>query len=424
MSIADKITRLQAAKEAIAAAITSKGGTVASGDGYESFASDIASIPSGGGSEVERKDVNFVDYTGKVLASYTLAEASSITDYPTHPSHEGLINDGWSRPLSFVNALDYPLDIVARYRVTDDKLHIFYDATYRRICDFKNLVTNKAVTFTIDWGDGSTPDSVNVSANRKLIANHTYTSGGVKEIKVSTSDTTIQAMPSMDGNVNGILSFKCSISIDTIYLPFWVVLGQNDGSYTTSPFGEVKYLLIDSRCVFGPNVNGLLSSSRLVVADVGGRGVPDAITAHKGLFNNTTYGNSLHSIDYPDLPYDSADVAATYIVPISPDIDYIHFPESFEYFHTNALWTNSMARVLDFPSSVKSLGMAFMNCHHLSTIICRAIVPPTLAANAFANAVNTLRGANEFKIKVPSESVNAYKTADNWSLYADYIEAI
>lgn len=49
MSIADKIQRLQAAKTAIATAITNKGGTVASGDGYEDFATDIATIPSGGG---------------------------------------------------------------------------------------------------------------------------------------------------------------------------------------------------------------------------------------------------------------------------------------------------------------------------------------------------------------------------------------
>lgn len=47
MSIADKITALQTAKSNIASAITNKGGTVASGDGFSNFASDIATIPSG-----------------------------------------------------------------------------------------------------------------------------------------------------------------------------------------------------------------------------------------------------------------------------------------------------------------------------------------------------------------------------------------
>lgn len=50
MSIADKITRLQTAKSGIASAITAKGGTVGASDGFEEFASDIASIPSGGSS--------------------------------------------------------------------------------------------------------------------------------------------------------------------------------------------------------------------------------------------------------------------------------------------------------------------------------------------------------------------------------------
>ena len=46
MSVADKITRLQNAKEAIATAITTKGGTVSTGDGFEDFADDIGTISS------------------------------------------------------------------------------------------------------------------------------------------------------------------------------------------------------------------------------------------------------------------------------------------------------------------------------------------------------------------------------------------
>ena len=47
-----------------------------------------------------------------------------------------------------------------------------------------------------------------------------------------------------------------------------------------------------------------------------------------------------------------------------------------------------------------------------------ATTPPALAnSNAFtANNIN--------KIYVPAASVNAYKTASNWSTFASYIEAI
>lgn len=46
-TISDNLIRLNTAKNDIATAITNKGGTVSSGDGFEDFASDIESIVSG-----------------------------------------------------------------------------------------------------------------------------------------------------------------------------------------------------------------------------------------------------------------------------------------------------------------------------------------------------------------------------------------
>lgn len=67
MSIADKIQRLQAAKTAIATAITGKGGTVNPGDGYEDFADDIATIPAGGGALDMRKGYKFAYSTFNIM---------------------------------------------------------------------------------------------------------------------------------------------------------------------------------------------------------------------------------------------------------------------------------------------------------------------------------------------------------------------
>lgn len=58
-TIAENLTRLQNATTAIGNAITAKGGTVTSGDGLEDFASDIASIPSGGGVEFSNSPASF-----------------------------------------------------------------------------------------------------------------------------------------------------------------------------------------------------------------------------------------------------------------------------------------------------------------------------------------------------------------------------
>ena len=50
MSIADEIQALAADRTAIQNAILAKGGTVTSADGFDDFASAIATIPNGGGS--------------------------------------------------------------------------------------------------------------------------------------------------------------------------------------------------------------------------------------------------------------------------------------------------------------------------------------------------------------------------------------
>lgn len=50
MSIATQIQALTADRTAIQNAISAKGGTVSSADGFDDFASAIATIPSGGGS--------------------------------------------------------------------------------------------------------------------------------------------------------------------------------------------------------------------------------------------------------------------------------------------------------------------------------------------------------------------------------------
>ena len=53
-TIAENLTRLQNARTAIAKAITAKGGTVASGDGYEEFVKDILTIPTSGSWQLYR----------------------------------------------------------------------------------------------------------------------------------------------------------------------------------------------------------------------------------------------------------------------------------------------------------------------------------------------------------------------------------
>ena len=70
-------------------------------------------------------------------------------------------------------------------------------------------------------------------------------------------------------------------------------------------------------------------------------------------------------------------------------------------------------------NSVTTIGdKAFRYCSGLTSVTVNATTPPTLGTNVFDNTNTNL------KIYVPCSSVNAYKTATNWSTYADRIEGI
>ena len=60
---------------------------------------------------------------------------------------------------------------------------------------------------------------------------------------------------------------------------------------------------------------------------------------------------------------------------------------------------------------------AFNHCRSLTSITCLATTPPFLASNVFDDT-------NNCPIYVPAESVDAYKTATNWSRYASRITCV
>ena len=166
----------------IADAIRDKKGTTGAINPQD-YSSEIASIESGGGGVVTSapiSDVNFYDYDGTILYSYTKEQFLALSAMPKLPTRAGLICQGWNYTLSESKsyATDYgKLDIGAMY-ITDDgdtRLYIRI-ATEGRMTVPLRWSQTVSSGVGIDWGDGSAIQSVSGTGNKNT--KHTYANPG------------------------------------------------------------------------------------------------------------------------------------------------------------------------------------------------------------------------------------------------------
>ena len=175
----------------IADAIREKKGTTGAINPQD-FSSEIASIESGGGAVTSASvsDVNFYDYEGTILHSYTKEQFLELSAMPELPTRAGLICQGWN--WDFDEAKEYVTDygmlnIGAMY-ITDDgdtRLYIRIATEGRMtVTLYWSQTVNNGVY--IDWGDGSDIQSVYGTGSR--YATHTYANPGDYVIRLKVAD--------------------------------------------------------------------------------------------------------------------------------------------------------------------------------------------------------------------------------------------
>lgn len=161
----------------------------------QDFSNRILALQNGGGSgdgsnsSVGKNDVNFYDYDGTIIYSYSNTDFLSMSDMPPLPSQNGLTCQGWN--YSLTNAQTYvskygKINIGAMYITDDGKTRL-----YIRIAELGRmkvpLCFTQTVSYgvTIDWGDGSETQTVNGTGPVEIY--HTYDNIGSYCITLSVA---------------------------------------------------------------------------------------------------------------------------------------------------------------------------------------------------------------------------------------------
>lgn len=147
---------------------------------------------SGGSvTEAPEKAVNFYDYDGTRLYSYTAAEAQALTALPANPSHTGLTAQGWNWTLQQIKTqltnMGGEVHVGQMYVTTSGKTE--FDITLLDpdfLSPYIGLAVNGSVT--VDWGDSSSTNTLTGSSDTSnQIVGHTYSSVGSYTISVTVN---------------------------------------------------------------------------------------------------------------------------------------------------------------------------------------------------------------------------------------------
>ena len=343
----------------------------------------------GGGTAPSTKpnDVTFIDYDGSILYSYSLEEAQALTELPALPSHDGLVCQSWNWTLEAIKALNRPVTVGAMY-ITDDgatRLHIRI-ATVGRMTVPLYIGQTVANGVSIDWGDGSTAETLTGTGN--VNTSHTYAETGYYVISLMPED-------------------GCTLS-----------LGGGASSYCvmgpTGDNGRVYCNMLQDVSV-GKNVTSIYNYAFYNCYSLASITIPDGVTS----IVDYAFGNcySLASITIPDgvtsiynYAFNNCYSLASITIPDGvTSIDYSTFNNCY-----------SLASIT-IPDGVTSIGSsAFYNCYgmrYYDFSTCTAI-PALSNTNAFKSI------PSDCQMLIPSALYDEWRTATNWATYASYMVAV
>ena len=388
----------------IANAIRTAGGTNSPLEFPSEFISAIGDIGGGGGgSFAPSKDVNFIDYDGTIVYSYTAAEFAELTAMPANPSHDGLTAQGWNWSLSDAQSYvaDYGfLTIGQMYITSDGKTRIYIHLEEGRLEPYLGIAVNG--TATVDWGDGTTSTVTGSSTTTAIYTQHVYSSGGDYVVAIAVEGSFSIVGSSGNGSyllwknttaTNANLVYQAAIK--AVELGADITVGA---SAFQNCFGLTSITVPAGITSFGGNAfNGCCSLK--------GFTIPNTM-AGAALMQSVFYGcSSLINLSIPPIRrFNNSSVRG------ADSLQSISIPSSATNISDYAFESCESLASITIPESIQAISQyAFAYCRGLGFIKFTSATPPAVSnSNAWSNL------STDCKIYVPTGSLSAYTTATNY----------
>jgi hypothetical protein len=391
----------------------------------------ITGTGTGGGGEIPSaspKDVNFYDYDGKLLYSYTLAEAQSLEALPAAPDHSSdtipLTFQEWNYTLAEVNALTDKANIGATYIPTDGKTHLTINiAEYGR--QVVPLYFNQTVSngVTIDWGDGSLTETFTGTGNRNTT--HTYSAAGTYDITLdvtsgvlglgaNSSSYCVLGSTDYNGRVycNMLKSVRIGNSVTTIGSSafnycYSLASVTIPNSVTTIGSSAFNYCYSLASVTIPQSVTTIGSSAFDYCYALASVTIPNSVTTIGSYAFRYCY--SLASVTIPNGVTTIGNNAFNCCYGLAS----VTIPNSVTTIGGYAFrYCYSLASVT-IPNSVTTMGnYAFSNCYGMAHYYVYRTTPPLIPdEDVFAGI------RSDCVIHVPAASLSEYQSATNWSAH-------
>ena len=411
----------------------------------------------GGGSlpSATKKDVNFYDYDGTILYSYTVAEAAALTELPALPSHEGLICQGWNWTLDGIKAMGRTVNVGAMYITDDGKTRVYIRLEDGRTSPMLGCCPNGTVT--VDWGDGTTPDVLTGTSTStvKWTPTHEYAAPGDYVILLTVDGSMGFYGNNMGNQYSGILRYSSGTDIRNIVYHNSVQrieIGDGATIIGTSAFYSCYSLtsitIPNSVTSIGTYVFYNCYSLANITIPYGVKTIGDGAFYNCNSLASITIPNSVtriatdafyncYSLANVTIPYGVTSAQFYYCYSLASitipnsvtsislfycySLASITIPNSVKSIGTNAFYNCNSLASITIPNSVTKIGSsAFQNCYGVRyyDFTHHTAVPTLSSTNAFQNI------AADCEIRVPAALADEWKAATNWATYANYIVGV